>query len=145
MKRRKPSNETSCASRAHVTHLTDPNDGTPLVLVPLAGAERRSALIERADYERLVTELGISPLWTLNGQVRVALNGTASGNLIGVARIMLGAGPRQYIRHLNSDRTDLRRKNLALRRGGCARRCDLALVKKRAARVTIKPAVRLAA
>ena len=109
------------------TYLQDPEDNKQIVRLPLAG-EGGNALINREDFDRLVDELGLSTNWTLNmGQVRAPLNST-KGHLIGVARALLGAGAKQYVAYVNGDRTDLRRKNLMLKRGSRAKRTDAALL-----------------
>lgn len=124
-------------------YFNDPQDGSPLVSVPLVGVqtERGEALIDRADFDRLVNELAVSMNWTFNGgSVRAATRG-ASGCLIGIARAIVGAGAGQFVKHRNRDRTDLRRKNLKVREGGQATRNDLRLIQERAARLQRKAAI----
>lgn len=77
------------------------------------------AIIDVEDYEKVVSILG-KRAWLLNGAkgrtyVRSAMKG---GNVVTVARLILGNPWRASVRYLNGNSLDLRKSNLTLSFGG---------------------------
>ena len=96
-------------------------DGHLIAVVPLARGS--SATIDARDLEDLL-QRGLTPNWTLNttagGHAYVRAQGR-HGNLLMVAREVLGARPGEIVAYRNGDSTDLRRSNLHIAKGGRAK------------------------
>ena len=96
-------------------------DGCPVVRVELTNFRGVFAIVEAADFDRLV-ELGTSTHWLLN---RNSANATyvktykpaVAGSMAQVAREIVGAGRGGVVRYANGDRLDLRRRNLVVADG----------------------------
>jgi hypothetical protein len=109
---------------------TRDDHGRAVVKVPLSGRCGGYATVEADDYDRLI-RLGVSPKWYLNdaggGYLYVKAHAPgASGHLVSVGRIILGAGARWKVEYRSGDRTDLRRSNIRLAKG-YAKRHDAAI------------------
>lgn len=102
------------------TFATDDN-GAPIAIIPLTGG--RYARLDLGDWEDLLLR-GVTPNWTLNtskkGRAYVRAQGR-HGNLLMVAREVLGARPGEIVAYSNGDSTDLRRSNLHIAKGGRAK------------------------
>lgn len=102
------------------------NRGKPVVLVPLDPRGDSWAITEAADFDALPAELKTAA-WFMNDSgngyeyVKAGIDG-ASGNLVIVARILLGARRGQALCFLGNDRRDLRRTNVTLKKDGRAKR-----------------------
>lgn len=113
-------------------------DGTPIMRVPLAGGQ--IAIIDAADFDRL-REMGMSDQWTFNAAgknlpsyVRASgVRGTCR-TLVTVARLIMGAGYRMWVRYHDGDPLNLRRRNLYLDGGINGGDADRKLVKAHALR-----------
>lgn len=95
--------------------------GQPIAIVPLANGH--SARLDRCDWESLL-QRGITGNWTFNevGKGHAYVRAKALGKkLVMIAREILGARPGEIVGYRNGDRTDLRRSNLLLSRGGRAK------------------------
>jgi hypothetical protein len=103
-------------------------DGQPIVVIPLASGG--TAKILQADWQNWIDD-GRSTYLTLNDNgtgcayVRCP-HPTASGSLVTVARVLMGARRGQNVKYRDGDRTNLRRDNLYLV-GGPAKRHDAAI------------------
>lgn len=85
-------------------------------MVPLNSGTRGFALIDWDDLQALV-ESGLTTRWFLNdnGQGREYVRChqvNASGGLVGVARVLLGARAGQVVSYHDGNTTNLRRSNL---------------------------------
>lgn len=93
-----------------------------VALVGLGPQSERMASINPDDLAFL-KRLGCSMSWRLSPTGYVtASERTATGRCIGVARALLDAGPGYVVKHLDNDKTNLRRDNLALVPGWAKRR-----------------------
>ncbi|MCB8840040.1 hypothetical protein [Aurantimonas sp. VKM B-3413] len=106
--------------------------GRAIVRVPMDRNGDRWAIVEAADFDRLVAE-GVSLTWFLNasGPSRAYVKASqagASGRLVSVPRIILRAGPKEVVRYVTTDHLDLRHSNLRLAKGR-AKRADGAIVR----------------
>lgn len=117
-------------------------DGAPIVHVPLAGGQ--TATLDASDFDRL-REMGLSDQWTLNtaGNKRasyVRARGTRGigRKLVTVARLIMAAGYRTWVRHHGGDPLNLRRRNLYLTGGISGGNADCDLVKAHALRADIR-------
>ena len=101
------------------TFTTD-NEGTPIAVVPLANG--RAATLDLTDWEDLICG-GVTPNWTFNdnGGGFSYVRCQSPDNLLIVGREIMQAGKGEMVRYRNGDRTDLRRANLRLVRGGRAK------------------------
>lgn len=100
---------------------TTDDNGAPIAIIPLTGG--RCARLDLGDWEGLLLR-GVTPNWTLNaskkGHAYVRAQGR-HGNLLMVAREVLGARPGEIAAYRNGDSTDLRRSNLHIAKGGRAK------------------------
>ncbi|WP_313031158.1 hypothetical protein [Brucella sp.] len=93
--------------------------GKQVLKVPLDDAGADFALIDAADYQRLI-DSGITPNWFKNGDgqgrtyVRAGLWRDGKGTVIQIARAVLKAEGRRVVHYLNGDSLDLRMSNLRL-------------------------------
>src|SRR5690606_24610858 len=107
----------------------------PLRTVDALG--RATCEVALADGHRLATraaaaflalmEAGLTRNWYLNGNaltryVRAAVN--ARGNGVGVARLIMRAGPGQIVKYRDGNVTNLCRENLWVTKGA-SKRCDV--------------------
>jgi len=93
--------------------------GNPIARVPLAKGAG-TATIDRADWDRLLAR-GVSPNWYLGTSGigpnrKPAIRTTRRGEIVQVARLILGATPNHRLVYRTSDRTDLRRVNISLKK-----------------------------
>jgi hypothetical protein len=102
---------------------TSDTDGRAIVRVEMANQRGFFAVMDAADFDDWI-KAGRSPRMITNkngpmtGTYRVVVyDRSVAGGLAGVARAILGLGKGQVVQYLNSDRLDLRRCNLAIRRG----------------------------
>lgn len=112
-----------CAPKRPPIFTTD-DRGAPVAVILLASGE--SARLDAHDWERLLLR-GVTPNWTLNTTARGHAYVRAQrsrGNLVMVAREVLDARPGEIITYRNGDRTDLRRSNLQIAKGGRAKATD---------------------
>ncbi|KGM35315.1 hypothetical protein [Inquilinus limosus] len=98
---------------------TTDNYGNPIALVPLA-REAGTATVDRSDWDTLLAR-GVSPNWYLgtsgDGPNRKpAIRTTYLGEIAQVARLILEATPNHRLVYRTSDRTDLRRVNISLKK-----------------------------
>lgn len=99
---------------------TQDRDGSTIVLVPLANHPQPAKLFPE-DFDRLTAD-GLGMAWTFNEAtrgyhyVRTYHHGVC-GELVTVARLILGAGARNCVRYRDSDRLNLRSDNLYLSEG----------------------------
>ena len=101
--------------------------GKPTVRVPVDAKGERWATLDAADFDEIVAE-GISLTWHYNSagpkkrwSYVKAHSGAASGGLVMVARVIMGAGPGEIVSYRSGDRLDLRRRNLIVERGKAKR------------------------
>lgn len=94
--------------------------------MPLDDDGRRYALADARDYDRLRAS-GATGAWYANSNgerrqeyVRTTVEGIP-GRKIGVARAILGAGPREVVHYGNLNTFDLRRWNLSTNKGAAKR------------------------
>jgi hypothetical protein len=87
-------------------------DGRDIVSVPITG--NRKVVLYEEDFD-LLMDLGTPVHWTTHlGSVKAR---PARGYDLSIARLIVDAGQGCQIKHLNGDKTDLRRKNLILKTG----------------------------
>lgn len=105
-----------------ILRTSDP-DGRAVVRVEMANQRGLFAVMDAADFDDWI-KAGRSPRMITNnngpmtGTYRVVFyDRSVAGGLAGVAREILRLGKGQVVAYLNSDRLDLRRCNLAIRRG----------------------------
>lgn len=100
------------------------------ILVPLSGSNGGSALVDLADYEQLLAA-GLSQTWFYNANGRGsnfyvrADQRNASGKLVGVARLIAGAGRGEVVKYRDRDTRNLTRSNLYLAKGRALRNDEL--------------------
>tara|TARA_R100000365_G_C2733468_1_gene63256 strand:+ start:283 stop:645 length:363 start_codon:yes stop_codon:yes gene_type:complete len=101
------------------------------ITVPLSGHNGGHALIDRVDYEKLMAD-GLSKTWFYNSNggacsyVRAYQN-NASGKLVGVARLIVGAGPGEVVKYRDFNSRNLTFNNLYIA-AGYSRRDDEEIV-----------------
>jgi hypothetical protein len=101
---------------------SDP-DGRAVVRVEIANQRSLFAVMDAKDFDDWITAgRGTRFILNKNGPMTgtwrvVVYDRSVAGGLAGVARAILGLGKGRVVEYLNSDRLDLRRSNLAIRRG----------------------------
>ncbi|MBO0904668.1 hypothetical protein [Jiella sonneratiae] len=99
--------------------------GTPIARVPVDARGDKWATLDARDFDRIIAD-GLSLTWHLNSDGKrrsyvKAHSRTASGGLVTVARVIMGAGPGEIVAYLTGDRLDLRQRNLIVERGKAKR------------------------
>ena len=105
-----------------IRHLIDENR-KKVVHLPLDDKAKRYAILFEADYQNLI-DLGLSPRWRVKkdrGVIRVMVWNRATGYEVAVARLIVGAGPKQSVTYANGNPLDLRASNLVVGLGKALR------------------------
>ena len=97
--------------------------GDSVAIVPLGpNGVHGECILDKADMDRLLA-MGISTNWNYNhGAV------TTKKNTITIARAIMEAGPKTFIKYLDGNSKNLRRSNLELRKGRKAAKTDVLYV-----------------
>lgn len=91
------------------------NVGKQIAVVTTRNGKKIELYLE--DYEYLMG-LGLSPAWNLSPKGYVSAPAyRAKGGQIGVARVLLDAGPGDLVRYYDGNPSNLRRENLSLAAG----------------------------
>ncbi|NDW03952.1 hypothetical protein [Jiella pacifica] len=101
--------------------------GKPIVRVPVDARGEKWATLDAADFDEVVAE-GLGLTWHYNSagpkkrwSYVKAHSSAASGGLVMVARVIMGAGPGEIVSYRSGDRLDLRRRNLTVEPGKAKR------------------------
>jgi hypothetical protein len=88
-------------------------DGNQVASVFLGLYQKQHCLMYYEDYEAIIT-LGVSPNWCCTQRGNVVAYNSIDMRPLGIARILLDAGPGEAVRYRDGNPLNLRRENLYL-------------------------------